>query len=130
MGKEVRALLDTAQRPEEELDSLLECGRVNTVLKVRDQKLLRTRVSLDAAEIGKLRPRWEGFFRIMALAGLSTYTLALPGRFKCCPTVEVERIKPDYAREDRSDPLDLIRNLEEYEVEQPPANRFAAARTS
>ncbi len=31
--------------------------------------LLRTAELLDAAEIGKLRPRWEGPFRVIALAG-------------------------------------------------------------
>ncbi len=80
LEKEVRALLHTAQQARKEA---LDRGRVDTVFQVGDQVLLRTRELLDAAEIGKLRPRWEGPFRVNALAGPSTYTLALPGRFKC-----------------------------------------------
>jgi hypothetical protein len=58
--------------------------------------LLRTAELLDAAEIGKLRPRWEGPFRVIALAGPNTYTLpvALPRSFLCSQTVNVERLKP------------------------------------
>ncbi len=60
----------------------------------------RPRLRLDSAEpeIGKLRPRWEGPFRVIALAGPNTYTLALPRRLRCSPTVNVpgpvERLKP------------------------------------
>ena len=35
----------------------LDAGRVDTVFQVGDQVLLRTKELLDAAEIGKLRPR-------------------------------------------------------------------------
>ncbi len=37
----------------------LDAGRINTVFKVGDRVLLRTKELLDAAKIGKLRPRWE-----------------------------------------------------------------------
>jgi hypothetical protein len=89
--QEVRALLLAAQQARKEQ---LDRGRVDTVFQVGDQVLLRTKELLDAAEIGKLRPRWEGPFRVTALAGPNTYTLALPKRFKCSPTVNVERLKP------------------------------------
>ncbi len=86
-----------------------------------DQELLRTRELLDAAEIEKLRPRWEGPVRVSALAGPNTYdTLALPGRFKCSPTVYGERLKPYYTRVDRPAPVDPVSHpgqKEEYEVE-------------
>jgi hypothetical protein len=48
-----------------------------------------------------LRPRWEGPFTVVALAGPNTYTLTLPRRFKCSPTVNVDRLKPFYSRADR-----------------------------
>ncbi len=34
------------------------------MFKVGDQVLLRTKELLDAADIGKLRPRWEGPFTL------------------------------------------------------------------
>ncbi len=37
-------------------------------------------------------------------AGPNTYTLALPRRFRCSPTVNVERLKPYHARPDKPDP--------------------------
>ncbi len=91
LEQEVRALLHAAHRDrKEELDR----GRVDTVFQVGDQVLLRTKELLDAAEVGKLRPRWEGPFRLAALAGPNAYTLSLPQRFKCSPTVNVDRLKP------------------------------------
>ena len=101
LEQEVRALLHAAQQ---ERKAALDQGRVNTVFRVGDQVLLRTKEVLDAAEIGKLRPRWEGPFRVAALAGPNAYTLALPKRFKCSPTVNVERLKPYYGRDSRPTP--------------------------
>ena len=66
--------------------------------------MLRTKELLDAAEVGKLRPRWEGPFRVSALAGPNTYTLTLPRHFKCSPTVNVDRLKPYHPRAGRADP--------------------------
>ena len=80
---------------------MLDQGRVDTVFQVGDEVMLRTAELLDAAEIGKLRPRWDGPFRVTALAGPNTYTLALPKRFKCSPTLNVDRLKPYHARAGR-----------------------------
>ena len=101
LEQEVRALLHAAQQ---ERKLALDQGRVDTVFQVGDEVLLRTKELLDAAEIGKLRPRWEGPFRVKAIAGPNTYTLILPKRFKCSPTVNVERLKPFYPRADRRAP--------------------------
>ncbi len=68
--QEVRALLLAAQQARKEQ---LDRGRVDTVIRVGDQVLLRTMELLDAAEIGKLRPRWEGPFRLTALAGQNRF---------------------------------------------------------
>jgi hypothetical protein len=38
------------------------------------------------------------------LADQNTFTLALPRRFRCSPTVNVERLKPYHARPDKLDP--------------------------
>ncbi len=70
------------------------CCRVDTTFQVGDQVILQTKELLDAADVGKLRPRWEGPLSVAALAGPNTYTLALSRRFKCSPTVNVERLKP------------------------------------
>ena len=82
LEQEVQALLYTAQQ---ERKRALDPGRVDTVFRVWDQVMLGAAELLDAAEIGKLRPRWEGPFRVKALAGPNTYTLALPKRFRCSP---------------------------------------------
>jgi len=82
LEQEVRALLHAAQRVrKEELDR----GRVDTVFQVGDQVLLRTKELLDAAEVGKLRPRWEGPFRVAALAGPNAYTLLFRGVSSAAP---------------------------------------------
>jgi hypothetical protein len=52
--------------------------------------VLLTKELLDAAEVGKLCPRCEGPFNVAAPAGPNTYTLTLPRRLKCSPTVNVE----------------------------------------
>ena len=48
--------------------------------------------------MGKLRPRWEGPFPVDAVAGPNTYTLTLPERFKCSPTIKVDRLKRYFLR--------------------------------
>jgi len=68
------------------------------VFKVGDRVLLRTKELLDAADIGKLRPRWEGPFTVTACPGPNAYTLALPRKMRCSPTVNVDRLKPFHAR--------------------------------
>ncbi len=75
-------------------------GRVDTVFKVGDRVLLRTKELLDAADIGKLRPRWDGPFTVTACPRPNAYTLALPRLMQCSPTVNVDRLKPFYERLD------------------------------
>ena len=58
-----RELLAAAQA---ERKAKLDAGRVDTVFKVGDRVLLRTKELLDAADIGKLRPRWDGPFTVTA----------------------------------------------------------------
>ena len=76
----VRELLAAAQR---ERKAKLDAGRVDTVFKVGDRVLLRTKELLDAADIGKLRPRWDGPFTVKACPGPNAYTLAVPRRMRC-----------------------------------------------
>ena len=118
LEQEVQALLHAAQQDRK---TTLDRGRVDTTFQVGDQVLLRTSELLDAAEIGKLRPRWEGPFRVIALAGPNAYTLALPRRFRCSPTVNVDRLKPYHARPDKPDPPGPVADpgqAGEYVVEQ------------
>ena len=91
----VRELLAAAQA---ERKAKLDAGRVDTVFKVGDRVLLRTKELLDAADIGKLRPRWDGPFTVTACPSPNAYTLALPRRMRCSPTVNVDRLKPFYER--------------------------------
>ncbi len=50
--------------------------------------LLRTKELLDAADICKLRPRWDGPFVVTACPspnGANAYTLAMPRTMRCKP---------------------------------------------
>ena len=91
----VRELLAAAQR---ERKAKLDVGRVETVFKVGDRVLLRTKELLDAADIGKLRPRWDGPFTVTACPSPNAYTLALPRKMRCSATVNVDRLKPFHER--------------------------------
>ena len=93
----VRELLAAAQR---ERKAKLDAGRVDTVFKVGDRVLLRTQELLDAADIGKLRPRWDGPFTVKACPSPNAYTLELPRRMLCSSTVNVDRLKPFHERVD------------------------------
>jgi hypothetical protein len=111
----VREILASAQA---ERKAKLDAGQVDTVFKVGDRVLLRTKELLDAADIGKLRPRWDGPFTITACPSPNAYTLALPRRMQCSPTVNVDRLKPFHERADTppapgpvSDPGQDIWNL-------------------
>ena len=95
MEVNVRELLAAAQA---EQKAKLDAGRVDTVFKVGDQVLLRTKELLDAADIGKLRPRWDGPFTVTACPSPNAYTLALPRKMHCSPTVNVDRLKPFFER--------------------------------
>ena len=97
MEATVRELLAAAQQ---ERKAKLDAGRVDTVFKVGDRVLLRTKELLDAADIGKLRPRWDGPFMVTACPSPNAYTLALPPRMRCSSTVNVDRLKPFFARVD------------------------------
>ncbi len=59
------------QASKEQMDQ----GWLDTFFLMGDKMLLWTN---DLSEIGKLQPRWEGPFRVIALAGPNTCTLALP----------------------------------------------------
>jgi hypothetical protein len=91
----VRELLAAAQA---ERKAKLDAGRVDTVFQVGDRVLLRTKELLDAADIGKLRPRWDGPFTVTACPSPNAYTLALPRKMRCSPTVNVDRLKPFFER--------------------------------
>jgi hypothetical protein len=93
----VRELLAAAQQ---ERKAKLDAGRVDTVFQVGDRVLLRTKELLDAAEIGKLRPRWDGPFTVTASPSPNAYTLALPRKMRCSRTVNVDRLKPFHERLD------------------------------
>jgi len=127
---EVLALLHAAQK---ERKAKLDQGRVDTRFAVGDQVMLRTKELLDAAEVGKLRPRWEGPFPVVALAGPNTYTLALPKRFRCSPTVNVDRLKPYHPRTDQPGPpgpvTDAGPQAGEFEVEQLLNRKVVRGRT-
>ena len=49
---------------------------------------------LDAADIGKLRPRLDSPFTVIACPSRNAYTLTLPRQMRCSPTVNVDRLKP------------------------------------
>ena len=95
LEREVQALIRAAQQ---ERKAALDRGRVDTTFQVGDKVWLRTKELADGAEIGKLQPRWDGPFAVAAIAGPNTYTLSLPARLRCSPTVNVERLKPYCAR--------------------------------
>jgi hypothetical protein len=65
------------------------------VFQMGDLVLLRTKELLDsdAEDIGKLRP-----FSVTACPGPNAYTLSLPSRMQCSPTVNVDRLKPFFER--------------------------------
>ena len=81
MERTVRELLAAAQT---ERKAKLDAGRVDTMFKVGDRVLLRTtgKELLDAADIGKLRPRWDGPFSVTACPSPNAYTLALPRKMQ------------------------------------------------
>ena len=71
----VRELLAAAQAQQ---TAKLDAGLVDTVFTLGDRVLLRTKELLDAADIGKLRPRWDRPFTVIACPNPNAYTLALP----------------------------------------------------
>ena len=91
----MRELLAAAQA---ERKAKLDAGRIDTVFKVCDRVLLRTKELLDAAESGKLRPRLDGPFTVTGCPSLNAYTLALPRKMRCHPTVNVDGLEPLFLR--------------------------------
>jgi hypothetical protein len=88
----------------------LDAGRVDTVFKIGDKVLLRTKELLDAAaaDIGQLRPRWDCPFTVLACLSPNAYTLALPLKMRCSATINVDRLKPFLARSTRRHHLDRL----------------------
>ena len=93
----VRELLATTQAASK---AKLDAGRVDTVFKMGDRVLLRTKELLGVADIGKIRPRWDGPFTVAAC----TSTPALPRKMRCSPTVNINRLKPFFERSDEPPP--------------------------
>ena len=107
----------------------LDAGRVDTVFKVGDRVLLRTKELLDAGDIGKLRPRWDGPFTVSACPSPNAYTLALPRKMCCSATVNVDRLKPFFERSDEPPPPGPVSDAGqagEQEVESDLLQRSAA----
>ena len=90
-SKQVLELLATTQAASK---AKLDAGPVDSVFKVGDRVLLRTKELLDKANIGKLHPRWDGPFTVAACPSPNANTLALQRKMRCSPTVNVDRLKP------------------------------------
>jgi hypothetical protein len=90
MGATVRELLAVAQS---EWKARLDAGRVDT-----DHTVFRIKALLDVADIGKFRPRWDVPFTVTASPSPTTYTLSLPRKMRCSPTINVDRLKPFHSR--------------------------------
>ena len=80
-----------------------EAGRVDTVFKVGDRMLLWTKqAQLEVEEIGKLQPQSDGPYGSLAVTACpspNAYTLALPCRMRCSPTVKADRKRPRFTRD-------------------------------
>ena len=59
-----------------------------------DLALVRTKELLHAADIGKLRDRWEGPFKVIKEAVPNAYLLKVAKRFWFNPTFNVDRLRP------------------------------------
>jgi hypothetical protein len=93
----VRELLAAAQQ---ERKAKRDAVRADTVLEVGGPVLLRTKAPLDAADVGKLRPWWDGPSTVTARPSPKACTLALPARTQCSPAVKADRLEPVHARVD------------------------------
>ena len=98
MGRRCGSLRELRAAAQAEREAKLDAGRVDTVFNVGDWVLLRTKELLDAADIGKLRQGWDGPFTVTACPSPNAYTLPLPRKMRCSPTVNVDRLKPLFAR--------------------------------
>ena len=91
LEEEVRWLLHAAQA---ERKAKLDLGRVDVKFAPGDLVLVRSKELLDAADIGKLRDRWEGPFKVIKEAAPNAYLLKVAKRFWFDPTVNVDRLRP------------------------------------
>jgi hypothetical protein len=76
----------------------LNAGRVDSVFKFGDRVLLCIKELLDAADIGKLRPRRDGPFAVITWPSPNAYTLALQREIRCSPTVNFDLLRPYFER--------------------------------
>ena len=95
LEEEVRRLLHAAQA---ERKAKLDPGRVDVKFAPGDLVLVRSKELLDAADIGKLRDRWEGPFKVIKEAAPNAYLLKVAKRFRFDPTVNVDRLRPYVVR--------------------------------
>ena len=96
--RELLAAAEAARKRGGRVDTVFEAG--DRVLPTKDSELL------NAADVGRLHPRWDGPFTVTACPSTNAYTPALPPRRKmrCSPTVDVDRLKPFFARADEPPP--------------------------
>ena len=95
LEEEVRRLLHAAQT---ERKAKLDPGRLDVKFAPGDLVMVRSKELLDAAEIGKLRDRWEGPFKVIKEATPNAYLLKVAKRFRFDPTVNVDRLRPYVVR--------------------------------
>ena len=76
----------------------LDPGRIDVKFTPGDLVLVWSKELLDAAEIGKLRDRWEGPFKVTKEAAPNAYLLKVAKGFRLDPTVNVDRLRPYVAR--------------------------------
>ena len=88
-------LLSVAQA---ERKAKLDPGQIDVKFTQGDLELVRSKELLDAAEIGKLRDRWEGPFKVIKEANPNAYLLKVAKRFRFDPTVNVDRLRPYVVR--------------------------------
>ena len=80
-GDGAGAARGSAGRPKAKLDA----GRVDTVFRAGDCVLLRTTGPLNDADMGKLRPRWDGPSTVLSRPSPDAYTLSLSRRYALQP---------------------------------------------
>ena len=100
----MRELLATTQAASK---AKLDAGRVDTVFKVGYCVLLWTKELLDAADIGKLRPRWDGPFTVAACTR--------PQRLHACIATQ-DALQPDGQRR----PAQALFQVERSDQPPPP----------
>ena len=99
----VRELLAAAQAKRK---AKLDAGRVDTVFKMGDCVLLRTKGCLTPQTLVSCASSGTALSRCRPARAPTgnAYTLALPRKIRCSPTVDVDRLKPYFARADEPPP--------------------------